>query len=66
MEQTKWMQAMVAKHGSEEAVRAVMREYAAKSKRNQGGKGGFASLDKEALREVSRKGGSTSKRKRVQ
>lgn len=58
---TRWIK-MVEKYGSEEAARQVMRERASKSKRNLGGSGGFASMDKKTLSEISRKGGRVSKR----
>ena len=58
---TRWIK-MVEKYGSEEAARQVMRERASKSKRNLGGSGGFASMDKKTLSEISRKGGKVSKR----
>lgn len=57
----RWIK-MVEKYGSEEAARQVMRERASKSKRNLGGSGGFASMDKKTLSEISRKGGKVSKR----
>lgn len=58
---TRWVK-MIEKYGSEEAAKEVMRERASKSKRNLGGSGGFASMDKKTLSEVSRKGGKVSKR----
>ena len=60
--QNKWWEKMIAIHGSEDAVRAFMRENASKSKRNTGGSGGFASLDKDTLKEIASKGGKRSKR----
>lgn len=63
--QTKWMERMVDKYGSEEAVRAAMREFGNKSSRNTGGKGGFAKLKVEnpdKFYEVTSKGGKISKR----
>ena len=56
---------MVDKYGSEEAVRAAMREFGNKSSRNTGGKGGFAKLKVEnpdKFYEVTSKGGKISKR----
>lgn len=47
---------MIEIHGSTEAVAEVMRANSAKSKKNLGGKGGFASMTKDKLSEVSRKG----------
>lgn len=49
----------------EEAARAEMRKRGAKSKRNLGGTGGFAKLkadDPEKFKEITSKGGKTSKR----
>lgn len=57
---TRW-ENLVKKYGGEEEARAEMRRRAEKSKRNLGGKGGFAALDKKTLIEVSSKGGSSRK-----
>lgn len=43
----KWWATMIAKHGSEEAVRAFMKNHADKSARNTGG-GGFAYMKAHA------------------
>ena len=59
----KYRQAMIIKHGSEEAYKAYMRSLGSK-----GGKTktltpkGFAAMDKDRLQKVSSKGGSKSKR----
>lgn len=37
----KWLEAMIKKHGSEEAVREFMRANQRKSRENYSGKGGF-------------------------
>ena len=55
---------MIAKHGSEEAVREYMKEQANKSARNSNGEGGFAYMKKKdpiKFRRVSSIGG-TNKR----
>ena len=62
MEQSKRWLSLVERMGGEEAARAEMRRRAEKSKRNLGGKGGFASLTPEQRQEISRKGGQRSKR----
>ena len=61
----KWWARMIEKHGSEENVREFMRQSANQSKRNLGGSGGFASLDKERLKEISIKAGKASAEKRA-
>lgn len=48
---------LVAKHGSDEAVRQYMRDLGAKSSRNKGKKGGFASMTEEQHKAASSKGG---------
>lgn len=53
---------MVEKYGGEEEAKAEMRRRAEKSRRNLGGKGGFASLTPEQRIEISRKGGRKSRR----
>lgn len=60
-ESNRWLK-QVEKYGSEEAARAEMRRRAEKSKRNTGGKGGFAALSKEELIAISSKGGKASKK----
>lgn len=50
-------QNLIDKYGSEEAARAEMRRRAEKSSRNRGKKGGFASMDTDKLKEITRKGG---------
>lgn len=57
----RWL-SLVEKMGGEEEARAEMRRRAEKSRRNLGGKGGFASLSKEQRIEVARLGGRTGKR----
>jgi hypothetical protein len=57
---SKWWANMIAKHGSEAAVRAFMAESSKKSKRNTGGTGGFAALaktDPERHKQLSAEGG---------
>lgn len=51
---SKWMKSMVAKHGSEEAVKQFMREAQKKSRVNYKGTGGFGS-DREKAREAANK-----------
>lgn len=53
---------LVLKYGSEENAKAEMRRRGNKAKRNLGGKGGFASMDKETLSKVASIGGRKSKR----
>lgn len=56
---------MIAKHGSEDAVREFMRENSNKSKRNQVGTGYFAQLktkDPDLHIKLSKKGGESGKR----
>lgn len=48
-----WEENAVKKYGSIEKAKEEMRKFATLSKRNQGGTGGFASMDKDKLREVS-------------
>lgn len=58
-ENSEWWKRMLAKYGTEEAVRDVMRANAAKSSRNSAGTGGFAKLkneNPERLKEISRLG----------
>lgn len=62
MEQNKRWLSMIERYGSEEEARAEMRRRAEKSKRNIGGKGGFASMDKDKLSKVASIGGQRSKR----
>jgi general stress protein YciG len=60
---SKWMQAMIKKHGSEEAVREFMRESGQQAKRSR--KGGFHYLkqhDPEKFKQISAKGGKKSVR----
>ena len=61
-EPTKRWLSLVEKMGGEEEARAEMRRRAEKSKRNLGGKGGFAALTPEQRVEISRKGGKVSRR----
>lgn len=61
-EPTKRWLSLVEKMGGEEEARAEMRRRAEKSKRNLGGKGGFAALTPEQRQEISRKGGQSGKR----
>ena len=56
------MEAMVKKHGSEEAVREYMRQNGRKGGKAQVKKG-FANMDREKLSEVSRKGGKAFQEK---
>ncbi len=51
----KWLASMIAKHGSEEAVREFMAASAKKIKDKS--RGGFASMDKDKHLEASHKGG---------
>lgn len=53
---------MIERYGGEEEAKAEMRRRAEKSKRNLGGKGGFASLTPEQRIEISRKGGQRSRK----
>jgi len=62
MEKSKRWLSLVERMGGEEEARAEMRRRAEKSRRNLGGKGGFASLTPEQRAEISRKGGQRSKR----
>lgn len=55
----KWWKSMVAIHGSEAAVREYMRQNAAKSSRNKEGKGGFAAMPTEKVKELSKKANNT-------
>lgn len=50
---SKWWAKMKAIHGSEAAVREFMAANANKSKRNLGGKGGFAKLTPKQRKEMS-------------
>ena len=62
---TKWYKAMLAKHGSDEAISEAMRERQKKSRENYSGRGGFVYLkehDPKKLKEITSKGGSTPKR----
>ena len=54
---------MVEKHGSEEAARAWYRSIGQRGGSVSNPNKGFASMDKEKIREAGRKGGSISKRK---
>lgn len=59
MKSKRWKLA-VAKYGSQKAARAEMRRRAEKSKRNKGGKGGFATLkytNPEQFKQLTSKGG---------
>lgn len=47
---------MIEKYGSEEAAKAEMKRRGQNSSRNLGKSGGFASMSKEQLIEVSKKG----------
>ena len=58
---TKWMETMLAKHGSREAVREVQRAIGAKGGRN-GNTGGFAA-NPELASIAGRIGGLKSKRR---
>ena len=53
---------LVKKYGSEEKARAEMKRRADLSRRNKGGKGGFASLKRDKLIEISKKGGLGGKK----
>ncbi len=53
---------MVEKYGSEEKAKIEMKRRADLSKRNKGGTGGFASMDKEKLAMISSVGGKAGKR----
>lgn len=64
-EVTKRWLTMIEKYGSEEEAKAEMSRRANKSRRNLGGKGGFASMDKKALKEAAHKGGTRSKRRAI-
>lgn len=57
----RWLN-MIEKYGGEEEAKAEMRRRAEKSRRNLGGKGGFASLTPEQRTEISRKGGQRSRK----
>lgn len=46
---------LIKKYGSKEALKAKRQEWQAKSRENYKGTGGFASLSKEQLQEISRK-----------
>lgn len=46
---------LIKKYGSKEALQAKRREWQAKSRKNYKGTGGFASLSKEELQEISKK-----------
>lgn len=47
---------LVEKYGSEEAARAEMKRRADLSSRNKAGKGGFAALPTEQVKEISKLG----------
>ena len=53
----KWLEAMIKKHGSQEAVTEFMREAQKKSRENYSGTGGFY-----ANRELARIAGAKGKR----
>lgn len=56
---------MIKKHGSEHAVRLIMAERQNKSRETYKGGGGFAYLketDPEKLKQITAKGGRTSRR----
>lgn len=57
-----WRAGVLKKYGTWEAFQEAMREASNKSKRNLGGKGGFASLTPEQHRAVSAKGGKNGSR----
>lgn len=58
----KWRAAVIARYGTWEAFQDAMRESAAKSKKNLGGKGGFASMTPERHKEISAEGGKNGTR----
>lgn len=62
MEQSKRWLSLVERMGGEEEARAEMRRRAEKSKRNLGGRGGFASMDKDKLIKIASEAGKRSKR----
>lgn len=64
MKQSKWLDTMIKKHGSKEAVREFMRQSASKSSRNSGitWLSKIAKEDPQKFREISSKGGKISKR----
>lgn len=53
---SKWMESMIKKHGSEEAVREYMRQNGRKGGKAKVKKG-FASMDRDTLKEVASNGG---------
>jgi general stress protein YciG len=55
----KWMETMIKKFGSEEAVKQEMRRRQEASRKTYKGTGGFASLTKEERQEISKKGNAT-------
>lgn len=61
-EQNKRWLSMIEKYGSEEGAKAEMRRRAEKSRRNLGGKGGFASMDKDKLSKIASEAGKRSRR----
>ncbi len=56
MAQSKWMQTMIVKHGSEEAVKAYMAELARKNKGVKKPGSGTAALSKEEQSKLGKKG----------
>lgn len=54
----KWYATLKKKHGftTDEEVRAYMKELSDKSPRNSGGTAYFATLNKDELREIGKKG----------
>lgn len=56
MKDSAWKDRMIAKYGSEEAVMEEMAKRQKKSRENYSGNGGFRSMDKDRLKEISKKG----------
>ena len=53
---TDWYRRMLKEFGTEEAVAEEMRKRQKKSRENYSGNGGFRSMDKDKLKEISKKG----------
>lgn len=49
-----WEENAIKKYGSIDKAKEAMRQYSNMSSRNSLGKGGFAKMDKDKLRELSR------------
>ncbi len=58
----KWKETMVAKYGSEEALKAHLREIASIGGKKATGMVGFATMSPEMRRQLGKEGGKKSRR----